>query len=60
MLKGLFSRVVGDSNEREVRKIQPLVDAINALEPEMEGRIDALFRASTGSAQVRTAPAAGT
>jgi preprotein translocase subunit SecA len=32
MLK-LFSRVV-DSNEREVRRLEPLVERANALEPE--------------------------
>jgi preprotein translocase subunit SecA len=38
MLKGLFGKVVGDPNEREIRKLQPLLEAINALEPDMERR----------------------
>ncbi len=47
MLKGLISKVVGDPNEREIRKLQPLVEAINALEPEMERRTDAELRSLT-------------
>jgi preprotein translocase subunit SecA len=47
MLKGLLDKVVGDPNEREIRKLQPLVDAINALEPEMERRTRADLRALT-------------
>ncbi len=41
MLRSLLGRVVGDSNEREIRKLQPLVESINALEAEMERRSDA-------------------
>jgi preprotein translocase subunit SecA len=40
----LFSRFV-DSNEREVRRIQPLVDEANALEAEIEGLSDDEIRA---------------
>jgi preprotein translocase subunit SecA len=41
MLKGLIGKVVGDPNEREIRKLQPDVEAMNALEPDMERRTDA-------------------
>jgi preprotein translocase subunit SecA len=44
MVMGFLSRFV-DSNDREVKRIQPLVDAINALEPELEGESDAEIRA---------------
>ena len=47
MLKGFLGRVVGGSNDREIRKLQPLVDAINELEPQMEERTDAQLRALT-------------
>jgi preprotein translocase subunit SecA len=47
MLKGLIGKVVGDPNEREIRKFQPLLEAINALEPEMEGRTNAELGALT-------------
>jgi preprotein translocase subunit SecA len=57
MLKGLLSKVVGDPNEREVRKLQPFVDAINELELSMERRTYAELRALTD--QFRTRMAAG-
>jgi preprotein translocase subunit SecA len=41
---GFLSRFV-DSNDRELNRIQPLVDRINELEPEMEERSDAEIRA---------------
>ncbi|MGD0018693.1 MAG: preprotein translocase subunit SecA [Candidatus Limnocylindrales bacterium] len=41
---GFLSRFV-DSNDRELRRIQPLVDRANELEPEMEARSDAKIRA---------------
>jgi preprotein translocase subunit SecA len=44
MVMGFLSRFV-DSNDREVKRIQPLVDAANALEPELEGQTDAEIRA---------------
>ncbi len=44
MVMGFFSRFV-DSNDREVKRIQPLVDAANALEAELEGESDAEIRA---------------
>jgi preprotein translocase subunit SecA len=44
MVMGFLSRFV-DSNDREVKRMQPLVDATNALEPELEGESDADIRA---------------
>ncbi len=41
-----------DSNEREVRRLQPLVDAANALEPEFEAMSDEGIRAAF--AELRT------
>ena len=55
MLKGLFSKVVGDPNEREIQKLQPLVEAINALEPEMERRTDGQLRSMTDQFRRRLA-----
>ncbi|HSJ54339.1 MAG TPA: preprotein translocase subunit SecA, partial [Anaerolineae bacterium] len=55
MLKGLIGKVVGDPNEKEVRKLQPLVDAINAREGEMERRTDAELRAMTARFRARLA-----
>ncbi len=46
----MFKRIVGfmgDSNERELRRLQPAVDKINALEPEFEKLSDDELRAKT-------------
>ena len=39
-----FSRFV-DSNDREIRRLQPVVDEANALEPEIEALSDEEIRA---------------
>ena len=41
---GFLSRFV-DSNDRELHRIEPLVERINELEPDMEARSDAEIRA---------------
>ena len=41
---GFLSRFV-DSNDRELRRIEPLVERINELEPEMQARSDEELRA---------------
>jgi preprotein translocase subunit SecA len=46
MLKWM-GNLLGGSNERELRKLQPLVDEINALEPEIEALDDDGLRAKT-------------
>ncbi len=47
MLKGLFGRIVGDANERELKRLQPIIDEINALEPEFERLSNEELRART-------------
>ena len=42
----LFSRLA-DSNEKELRRLQPIVDKINELEPEFEKLSDEELRAKT-------------
>jgi preprotein translocase subunit SecA len=51
MLKWLSSLI--DSNEKEVRHLQPLVDHINSLEPEFEKLSDAELRAKTDEFKAR-------
>ena len=46
MLK-LITNVLGDSNEKELRKLQPIVAQTNELEPEVEALSDAQLRAKT-------------
>jgi preprotein translocase subunit SecA len=36
MLRGLLNKIVGDANERELKRLQPVVEQINALEAEFE------------------------
>ncbi|MGH2463562.1 MAG: preprotein translocase subunit SecA [Candidatus Limnocylindria bacterium] len=57
MLK-LFSRVV-DSNEREIRRLEPLVHRINALEPEYRSLSDDDLRARTAVFRARLAEQLG-
>jgi preprotein translocase subunit SecA len=47
MLKGIVSKIIGDQNEKELKRIRPIVERINALEPEFEAKSDAELRALT-------------
>ncbi|MGH9202735.1 MAG: preprotein translocase subunit SecA, partial [Vicinamibacterales bacterium] len=55
MLKNLITRVVGDSNEKELVRLQPIVDTINALEPDFERLSDADLRALTEECRTQIA-----
>ncbi len=37
---GLLNKIIGDSNEQAIKKIRPIVDDINALEPEFTSLTD--------------------
>ncbi len=47
MLGKLIKKVVGSKNERELNRLWPVVDRINALEPEMARKSDAELAALT-------------
>src|SRR6201995_3945094 len=47
MLGAVARKLFGSSNDRRVRKYQPRVDAINALEPELVKLTDEELRART-------------
>lgn len=47
MLRNILQKVVGDPNEKELKRIQPLVEEINALEPEIQKLSDDALRAET-------------
>ncbi|MCA9972817.1 MAG: hypothetical protein KC425_21520, partial [Anaerolineales bacterium] len=47
MFKKLVSIFTGDSTDRLVNSLQPLVDEINALEPDMQAMSDEALRAQT-------------
>jgi preprotein translocase subunit SecA len=49
MIGGLARKIFGSSNERRIRSYQPRVDAINALEAELEALSDEELRARTAT-----------
>jgi len=47
LLDSVVARFIGTKHERDIKRIQPLVDAINELEPEMKKLSDAELPAET-------------
>ncbi|MBC8249879.1 MAG: preprotein translocase subunit SecA, partial [Anaerolineales bacterium] len=47
MFKSLLSKVIGDPNAQELNRLRPLVEEINALEPEFEALSDEELRGKT-------------
>ncbi len=54
MIGKALAKVFGTSNEREIKRIQPLVDQINALEPQMKQLTDEQLRAKTTEFRARS------
>jgi len=48
MINTLLTRVIGSKNERMLKKLHPIVDQINVLEPELEALDDAALVAKRG------------
>ena len=48
MVMSFLAKVFGSKNERELKKLQPMVERINALEPAMQALGDGELRAQTG------------
>jgi preprotein translocase subunit SecA len=44
---GIFQKLFGSRNQRELRKLQPIVNRINGLEPALKGKSDDELRAMT-------------
>ena len=53
MINTLLGKVFGTKNEREVKRLQPRVGAINAFEPEMQKLSDDQLRAKTAEFRAR-------
>ena len=53
MLDKIFAKVFGTKNEREVKRLRPLIEKINSLEPEMQRLSDAELRAKTDQFRAR-------
>jgi len=47
MWKWLLTKIFGTKNERDLKKLQPYVAAINALEPQISALTDARLQAKT-------------
>jgi len=59
MFKNLVKKVFGDPNEREIKRLQPVVDEINALGPEFERMSDDELRAQTAAFRAQIADHVG-
>jgi preprotein translocase subunit SecA len=53
LINTLLGKVFGTKNEREVKRLQPRVEAINALEPEIQKLSDDQLRAKTAEFRAR-------
>lgn len=53
MLKNLYYKIAGDPNEKELKALQPIVQAINALESEFQNLSDDALRAKTDELRAR-------
>ncbi len=53
MINTLLGKVFGTKNEREIKRMMPMVQAINALEPEMQKLSDDQLRAKTDEFRAR-------
>jgi preprotein translocase subunit SecA len=49
MLNQVLAKVFGSKHERDVKRMQPIVDAVDALEPEIEKLTDEELRAKTAA-----------
>ncbi len=58
MFTNLIKKIVGTKNERELKRIRPLVEQINALEPQCEKLTDAELKAKTDEFKKRLADGA--
>jgi preprotein translocase subunit SecA len=55
LIDNFLARFIGTKHERDVKRIQPLVEAINALEPEMKKLSDAELTARTPALKAEVA-----
>ena len=55
MIGNILKKVFGSKNERELNKLKPIVEQINALEPDMQALSDDHLRAKTGAFKERIA-----
>ena len=58
MVMSFLTRIFGSSNEREMKKLHPLVEEINALEPRIRALSDDDLKAMTGTLKEKLAQGA--
>ena len=47
MFSSIFNKIIGSKNERELKKMWPIVEKINSLEPAISGLSDDQLKART-------------
>ncbi len=60
MFKNIVKKVFGDPNEREIKRLQPIVDETNALGPEFAAMSDDELRAQTAAFRAQIVDRVGT
>jgi len=55
MISFLVKKIFGTKNERELKRMRPVVERINSLEPQMKRLSDAELRAKTAEFRQRRA-----
>src|SRR5579864_9734729 len=55
MIQTLLAKVIGTQNERDLKRLRPLVDDVNVLEPAVRELSDEGLRARTGEFRARLA-----
>ena len=53
MIGKALAKVFGTSNEREIKRMRPQIDQMNALEPQMQQLTDEQLRAKTAEFRAR-------
>src|SRR5207244_10526145 len=55
MIDKLLAKIVGTQNERELKRLRPIVAAVNAFEPQITGLNDEQLRGKTAELKARAA-----
>ena len=56
MINWILKKIVGSKNQREIKRMRPIVDQINAIEHELQSVSDDDLRAKTATWKARLAP----
>jgi len=56
MITNFLTKIFGSKNERELKKIQPIVEKVNAFEPQIQAMSDEKLKAQTELFKERSRP----